>query len=224
MKLSPLGDRAVVVALGSGLDPLALPRVRVLAEALGRGRLPGVVDVVPAFATVTVFYEPECIGSYAKLCAAIENCAARADASMPAHEARRIEIPVCYEREFGPDLGDVAAHSGLVPNRVVELHSGADYLVHGVGFAPGFGYLGGLPEEICTPRRASPRIQVPAGAVGIGGEQTGVYPFPTPGGWNLVGRTPLKMFDAAREEPALLQVGDRVKFRVISAKDFAAWK
>src|SRR5258708_35074870 len=125
MTLSPLGDRAVVVALGSGLDSLALPRVRVLAEALGRERLAGVVDVVPAFATVTVFYEPVRIGSYAQLCAAIEGCAVRADASVLAHEARRIEIPVCYEGEFAPDLSDVAARSGLAPDRVVELHSGA---------------------------------------------------------------------------------------------------
>jgi inhibitor of KinA len=139
-------------------------------------------------------------------------------------ESRRVEIPVCYEGEFASDLADVAARSGLTTQRVVELHSGADYLAHAVGFAPGFAYLGGLPQKIHTPRRATPRTSVPAGTVGIGGAQTGVYSLTTPGGWNLIGRTPLKMFDAARAEPALLRVGDQVKFRAITPEEFAAWK
>jgi inhibitor of KinA len=224
MTLSPLGDSAVVVSLGSGLDELALPRVRALAEALARDLPAGVVDVVPAFASVTVFYTPARIGSYAQLCAEIGARAERADAAVLTQESRRVEIPVCYEGEFAPDLGDVAAHSGLTIQRVVELHSGAEYLVHAVGFAPGFAYLGGLPEKIHTPRRVTPRTSVPAGTVGIGGAQTGVYSLATPGGWNLIGRTPLHMFDPTRGEPALLRVGDRVKFRAISAQEFAAWR
>lgn len=224
MTLSPLGDSAVVVALGTGLDELMLLRVRALAEALTRDLPAGVVDVVPAFASVTVFYDPVRIGDYAQLCATIEARAARADAGMLTQESRRIEIPVCYGGAFGPDLAAVAAHSYLSAARVVELHSGADYLVHAIGFAPGFAYLGGLPGKIHTPRRATPRTSVPAGSVGIGGEQTGVYPLTTPGGWNLIGRTPLAMFDATRAEPALLRVGDRVTFRAISTEEFTAWK
>jgi inhibitor of KinA len=224
MTLSPLGDSAVVVSFGNGLDELALPRVRALAEALARNLPAGVVDVVPAFASVTVFYEPARIGGYAHLCAEIEARAHRADAVVLTHEAHGVEIPVCYEGDLGCDLPVVAGHSGLTMGRVVELHSSADYLVHAVGFAPGFAYLGGLPEKIHMPRRATPRTNVPAGAVGIGGGQTGVYPLTSPGGWNLIGRTPLKMFDVTRAEPALLRVGDRVNFRAISREEFAAWK
>lgn len=224
MTLSPLGDSAVVATLGTGLDELALPRVRALAEVLHRDLPAGVVDVVPAFASVTVFYDPARIGGFAQLCAAIEVRAARADAGVLTQEPRRIEIPVCYGGEFGPDLADVAARAGLSPEAVIALHSGGNYLVHAVGFAPGFAYLGGLPEKIHTPRRATPRTSVPAGTVGIGGEQTGVYPLVTPGGWNLLGRTPVKMFDATRAEPALVRVGDRVRFRAIRAEEFASWK
>ncbi len=224
MTLTPLGDSAVVLALGAGMDELALPRVRAVAAALASDPIVGVVDIVPAFASVTVFYAPARIGSYAQLCAAVTDRAARAEAGVVAQPERRIEIPVCYDGEFGADLGDVAARNGLTFARVIELHTSAEYRVQAVGFAPGFAYLGGLPEKIHTPRRATPRTGVPAGTVGIGGAQTGVYPLATPGGWNLIGRTPLKMFDATRAEPALLRFGDRVTFRAIGAGEFAAWK
>lgn len=220
MTLSPLGDSAVVAALGTGLDELALPRVSALAAALLHDRPAGVVDIVPAFATVTVFYDPAHAGGYAQLCAEIELRAARADSSVLSVPARVIEIPVCYGGDFGPDLAAVAAHCGLGAERVVALHSGADYRVHAIGFAPGFAYLGGLPEKIHAPRRATPRTSVPAGTVGIGGEQTGVYPLATPGGWNLIGRTPRRMFDPASDEPALLHAGDRVRFRAIGLEEF----
>ena len=224
MTLSPLGDAAVVVALGTGADELALPRVRALAAALARDLPAGVVDIVPAFASVTVYYNPALIGSYAALCAQIEIQAARAEAAVVAQDPRVGEIPVCYGGELGPDLGAVAARAGLSAEAVVTLHCGADYQVQAVGFAPGFAYLGGLPAKIHTPRRDTPRTSVPASTVGIGGEQTGVYPLATPGGWNLIGRTPLRMFDPERTAPALLHVGDQVRFRVISAEEFAAWK
>lgn len=224
MTLTPLGDAAVVVALGTGADELALPRVRALAAALERDLPAGVVDIVPAFASVTVHYNPGLIISYAALCAQIEVQAARAEAAVVAQDPRVVEIPVCYSDELAPDLGTVAARAGLSVEAVVTLHTGADYQVHAVGFAPGFAYLGGLPAKIHTPRRHTPRTSVPAGTVGIGGEQTGVYPLATPGGWNLIGRTPLKMFDPERAAPALLHVGDHVRFRAISGQEFAAWK
>ncbi len=224
MTLFPLGDSAIVVTLASGLDESALPRVRALVAALEHDRPVGVVEIVPAFATVTVFYDAAHGAGFEPLCRAIEDCAARAEATLVSHESPLIEIPVCYGGAFGPDLAEVATRSGLPAERVIALHSGANYLVHAVGFTLGFAYLGGLPEKIHVPRRATPRTSVPAGSVGIGGAQTGVYPLSTPGGWNLIGRTPLALFDAAQAEPARLGVGDRVRFRAINPEEFAAWK
>jgi inhibitor of KinA len=239
LSLKPLGDAAVVLAFGQGLDESLVARARAVADAIEREQVEGVTDVVPAFATVTVFYDPVRIESYARLCAQIEARAQRASRSLgnvagalslsgsasgSEGTTREVEIPVCYGGEFGPDLGQVAAYAGLTPEEVVALHSGASYFVKAIGFAPGFAYLGGLPGRIHAPRRATPRTQVAAGAVGIGGALTGVYPLTSPGGWNLIGRTPLKMFDSARREPALVRAGDRVRFRVITPEEFAAWK
>jgi inhibitor of KinA len=138
-------------------------------------------------------------------------------------EARTVEIPVCYGGAFGPDLEDVARRHELEAADVIRIHSNGDYLVYMVGFMPGFAYLGGLSARIATPRRLSPRTAVPAGTVGIGGDQTGVYPLASPGGWNLIGKTPLRIFDIQRNEPALLVAGDRVRFRQISLSEFSDW-
>jgi inhibitor of KinA len=137
-------------------------------------------------------------------------------------EPRRVEIPVCYGGEFGPDLAEVCAIHGMTPAQVIELHASAEYLVYFLGFVPGFAYLGELPKELLTPRLATPRRKVPAGSVGIAGNQTGVYPFATPGGWRLLGRTPLAMFRAERDGLSLLSIGDHVRFTPISAERFAA--
>jgi KipI family sensor histidine kinase inhibitor len=136
-------------------------------------------------------------------------------------EPRRVEIPVCYGGEFGLDLNEVCAMRGMTPAQAIELHASVEYLVYFFGFVPGFGYLGELPKELVTPRLAAPRKRVPSGSVGIAGNQTGVYPFATPGGWRLIGRTPSKMFRADREELSLLSIGDRVRFAPISAERFA---
>lgn len=233
MTFSALGDTAVVVALGAGVDESALPRVRALTALLGQARLAAVVDVVPAYATVTVFYDPAQLPPgagrpYDQICRLITDRARHLESEAkkkPASAARLVEIPVSYGGELGPDLQEVAQHCGLPTGEVPALHAKADYLVHAIGFAPGFPYLGGLPEKLHTPRRATPRASVPAGSVGIGGAQTGVYPLTTPGGWQIIGRTPLSLFRAtADDEPALLRVGDRVKFRAITPEEFAAWK
>ena len=137
-------------------------------------------------------------------------------------EPRRVEIPVCYGGEFGPDLNEVCAMRGMTPAQAIELHASVEYLVYFFGFVPGFAYLGELPNELVTPRLAAPRKRVPDGSVGIAGNQTGVYPFATPGGWRLIGRTPIKMFRADRDELNLLSIGDRVRFAPISAERFAA--
>ena len=136
-------------------------------------------------------------------------------------EPRLVEIPVCYGGEFGPDLAEVCALRGMTPARAIELHSTAEYLVYFLGFVPGFAYLGELPKELVTPRLATPRRKVPAGSVGIAGNQTGVYPFATPGGWRLIGRTPVRMFRVDRDGLSFLSIGDRVLFTPVSAEQFA---
>ena len=232
MMFTALGDSAVVVALGAGIDEATLPRVRALTALLEHNRPAGITDIVPAYATVTVFYEPGHLTAtgprpYEQVCRFITERARHLDAEAkrkPATTARLVEIPVSYGGEHGPDLEEVARHCGLEVTAVMALHAKADYLVHAIGFAPGFSYLGGLPEKLHTPRRATPRPSVPAGSVGIGGAQTGIYPLSTPGGWQLIGRTPVAMFRADEAEPARLRVGDRVKFRAITPEEFVAWK
>ncbi|WP_414660240.1 5-oxoprolinase subunit PxpB [Horticoccus sp. 23ND18S-11] len=222
MTVAPLGDSAVMITLGESVDPLMAARVRAIAAEIERHPPVGVTDVVPAFASVAVFFEPAHARPFEAVCAELQALVDRAEAAVVAVSARRVEIPVCYGGDYGPDLHDVAARARLTPAQAAALHAGAEYLVHAVGFSPGFPYLGGLPAALATPRLATPRSRVPAGSVGIGGGQTGVYPIATPGGWNLIGRTPRALFDARRPEPALLQAGDRVVFRPISADDFAA--
>jgi inhibitor of KinA len=137
-------------------------------------------------------------------------------------EPRQVEIPVCYGSEYGPDLSEVAALHSLTPDQAVELHSSTTYVVYFLGFVPGYAYLGELPEALATPRLASPRRSVPPGSVGIAGSQTGVYPFATPGGWRLIGRTPAVMFRPDRASMSLLAIGDRVRFTPISREQFVA--
>ncbi len=223
MTLATLGDSAVVLTVSDDLDEAAIAKAQAIAAVIGLHPPTGTIEAVAAFTSVTVFYDPSKIPSFAGLRSAIEELAVRT-AGKSDGSARLVEIPVCYGGEFGPDLEDIATKCDLSPQRVVELHSGAEYVVQAIGFAPGFAYLGGLPPKIHTPRRITPRIEVSEGSVGIGGAQTGVYPFATPGGWNILGRTPLKMFDARRKDPAVLKSGDRVRFRVITSKEFAAWK
>jgi inhibitor of KinA len=240
MTLAALGDTAVVVTLGNTIDESTLLRVRSLAKALESDMATGLVDIVPAYATVTVFYDANIQGAdgttpFDRVSRLIEQRWTKVENSWPdllrVHRgtkeggipSRQIEVPVCYEEEFAPDLGVVAKHTGLDAPEVISLHTRAIYLVHAVGFTPGFAYLGGLPEKLHTPRRPSPRLTVPAGSVGIGWKQTGVYPSSTPGGWQLIGRTPLRLFDVAAVPAALLQVGDHVRFSAISAEEFRRW-
>jgi antagonist of KipI len=219
MNLIDCGDRAVAVPV-EGADAAArLAAVRGLAAAVTRAALPGVTDVVPSPGRVTVIYDPLRITSHEALRNRIEAVVASAEAAAVG-PADRHEIPVCYGGDLGPDLDEVCAAHGLDRDRFVELHTGADYVVEAIGFIPGFGYLAGLPACLATPRRATPRRVVPAGSVGIGGGQTGAYPCASPGGWNLVGNTPARLFDAARPQPALLAVGDRVTFTAIDRAAF----
>jgi len=229
MKLEPLGDSAVIATLGSDIDGATFARVLCLAEAIAASRRPGITDVVPAFGTVAAFYDPAEFAeppgdAYGEVCRFLESCAERAGPAAPAPAGRLVEVPVCYGGGFGPDLGRVAELCGMAEAEAVSLHSGAEYLVHAIGFTPGFPYLGGLPERLRTPRRDTPRAHVPAGSVAIGGSQTGVYPVGSPGGWQIVGRTPIALFRPLERPASLLRPGDRVRFRAISPQEFASWK
>ena len=220
MSLTPLGDRALLVTLGSSIDEATHHRVRALAARIEQARIPGMIELVPAFASVALHYDPA-HASFDDIATAVTPLLVLLDAErLPL--VRVLEIPVCYGGTYGPDLEDVARERGLSSDDVVRMHAAPEYLVHMIGFAPGFPYLGGLDERIATPRRATPRARVPASSVGIGGSQTGVYPIETPGGWHLIGRTPIRLFDAQRAPAALLRAGDHVRFRAISPADFAA--
>lgn len=228
IEISPLGDRALLLRLGTTIDAATHRRVRAVCAQLDAHPVPGTIELVPAFASVAVHYDPARVPNdsmppgaspYARFAAALQSALANvSEIELP--EPRVLEIPVCYGGAFGPDLNDVAARHTLAPDDVIRLHCGAIYDVYMLGFAPGFAYLGGLPPEIATPRRDEPRAAVPAGSVGIGGSQTGIYPLVSPGGWQLIGRTPLRLFDAKRERPTLLAVGDRVRFRAIDTREF----
>ena len=207
-----------------------LDEVLLVQARLKEAAIPAVTEITTAFGTVAVFYDPLRVTPteetiFASLEAAIL-AALRGGADKPTVEkpipARAFEIPVCYAAEFAIDLEDVARHSELPPEEVICLHSSADYRVACVGFTPGFPYLAGLPAQLSTRRRATPRRAVPAGSVAIGGNQTGIYPLQSPGGWQIIGRTPLRLFDVTKPSPALLSAGDRVRFRQITRNEFYA--
>jgi inhibitor of KinA len=228
MRFAPLGDHAIMITVGSSIDEETNRRVGAVTAALRAQPPAGTVEQVRAFASVVLHYDPARVSGgpglppYDRMVAQLKTLLAGTTmADVP--EARTVEIPVCYGGAFGPDLEDVARRHELEAADVIRIHSNGDYLVYMVGFMPGFAYLGGLSARIATPRRLSPRTAVPAGTVGIGGDQTGVYPLASPGGWNLIGKTPLRIFDIQRNEPALLVAGDRVRFRQISLSEFSDW-
>jgi KipI family sensor histidine kinase inhibitor len=213
------GDRALLVSFGDEITHALHRRVRRLLDLVDRSPLRGVTDLVPAYASLLVQFDPAILRHRdveSHLRPLIEESARGG----PLQEGRLVEIPVCYEPLFAPDLQRVARESHLSVEEVVGLHTGRIYDVYFIGFVPGFAYMGELPEAIALARHATPRREVPAGSVGIAGGQTGVYPRATPGGWHLIGRTPLRMFDPRREPAALLKIGDRVRFSAIPSGDF----
>ena len=221
VQFQPASDQSLLVYFGQQITLDAHQRVRKLLRLLESEPVAGIRNLHPAYCSLLVNFDAlklshGRIGSDSaelprptrRLCASQirENC----------------EIPTCYGGEFGPDLNEVAALHGMTPAQVVELHASVTYVVYFLGFVPGFAYLGELPEALATPRLASPRRSTPPGSVGIAGNQTGVYPFATPGGWRLIGRTPLAMFRPDRNDMSFLSIGDRVRFTPISAARFAA--
>lgn len=217
-----LADDAWLLRLGDAIDDAVNARVHRLAARLRAQAAPWLRDLVPAYASLAVFFDETAVDALSAQAWLIAQCAAidASDARARAPQ-RLVEIPVAYGGGYGPDLDSAAAELGLSAHELIARHSGGDYTVAMIGFAPGFPYLSGLDPALALPRLATPRTDVAAGSVAIGGAQTGIYPRPGPGGWRLLGRTPLVLFDVSREQPSLLQPGDRVRFVAIDAAEFA---
>lgn len=211
-------DQSLLVYFGQKITLQAHQQVRKLLRLLEMEPVAGIRNLHPAYCSLLVKFDGLRL-RHDEVEAILRRYLERLE-EIRLPEARLVEIPVCYGGEFGPDLAEVCVIHGLTPGQAVELHASAEYLVYFLGFVPGFAYLGELPEALVTPRLATPRRRVPAGSVGIAGNQTGVYPFSTPGGWRLIGRTPVAMFRDEREGLSLLSIGDRVRFAPISAERF----
>ncbi len=208
--LSPLGDSSVLIHFSDEIDLATNLRVHALDARLRLASIPGVIETVPAYSTILVHYDP-LRTSYTEVATLLSEEIARQE-QPAARKSRRIEVPVQYGGEAGPDLPFVAESHHATPREVVRLHTGRDYTVFMMGFTPGFPYMGTLPQELATPRLQTPRTRVPTGSVGIAGSQTGIYPIDSPGGWQIIGRTSLRLFDPAADEPLLFAPGDTVRF------------
>ncbi|UJF34438.1 5-oxoprolinase subunit PxpB [Paenibacillus hexagrammi] len=249
-----LGESAVVIRLGNEIRQDIHERVRGLAAYLEGLNIPGFIELVMAYTTITIYYDMWTVykRTFPQLPVSQEEggqLELQNESELPfdtmSHYLRRaidlyirdsgqtksakqapkvVEIPVCYGDERGPDLEEVAHYHKLAVEEIIEIHTAKIYTVYMIGFAPGFAYLGGLDERIATPRRSIPRTQLPMGAVGIGGSQTGVYPLQTPGGWNWIGQTPIRLFRPESSPPSLLQAGDEVRFVPISSKEYEELK
>lgn len=222
----PCGDHALTIEWGNTIDVSVNKTVIALFWVLKEANINGVRDIIPAYNSVTVVYDAALLKKQVKTKTVYEWMSRQVgkliDNSVidTAKGSRLVRIPVCYDLSLAPDLVSLATEHKLDTDTVVKLHTGKNYRVYMIGFLPGFAYMGSVDEKIATPRKTNPRTVVPAGSVGIAGEQTGVYPFDSPGGWQLIGQTPIKMFSAGKQEPCLLQPGDEVQFYSISLTEF----
>lgn len=217
--ISPVGDCAISIDFGQVIDPKINRYIRQTIERIQALQLDGIIELVPTYCALLVQYDAM-IYSYADMCNIIEPTFSESVTNNDNETVTVIEIPTVYGGEFGPDLGFVASHNNLCEEEVIAIHSGTDYLVYMLGFIPGFTYLGGMDPRIATPRLSSPRTLIPAGSVGIAGEQTGTYPSDSPGGWQIIGRTPVTMYDMSKEEAALLSAGDYVRYVPIDEQEY----
>lgn len=225
-RILPLGDSAITVDFGNTIDEKINRTITGWFHRLQIHPLPGMIEAVPAYSSLTVHYDVAMLrkrvpaGStvYEWVREQLEKRLAE-PAEDEANQERFISIPVCYEEEFAPGIGELAMYHHITPEEVVRIHSSRSYRVYMLGFLPGFAYMGPVDERIRMPRRQQP-VTVRAGSVGIAGDQTGIYPLSSPGGWSIIGRTPMRLFDANAKEPVLLQAGDRVRFYSISRHEF----
>ncbi len=214
------GDSAINLEFATTISAETSTKIRLAAEGLRDDPIEGVVELVPTFCSLMVVYDPCVIGFdelVGKVRGKLRNLTAETNSIR-----RIVKIPVCYGGEYGPDIATVAEHAGMTEDEVVRVHSGHDYLIDMLGFLPGFAYLGGLDERLHTPRLATPRTRLEAGSVGIGGAQTGVYPLPSPGGWQIIGRTPVRPYDPDRAKPILYEAGEYLRFEPISPAEYQA--
>ena len=222
MKILPAGDRALVADFGNVISEDVNRKVNALKKVLLAEKVAGVREMIPTYRSLLVEYNPAVISMQA-LRARIE--AADIEGAAAETEKRRVlEIPCCYGGQYGEDLAGLAKLTGLSEKEIIDIHAGTEYRVYMLGFLPGFVYLGGMDERIAAPRLNSPRVSIPAGSVGIGGSQTGVYPMASPGGWRLIGMTPVSFYDPKRENPVLCEAGDYIRFVPISPEEYERQK
>jgi len=228
LTIKPQSESSVVIYFGESISEKVLESITIFNARIHQIPFYGFIETVPAYISLTIFYDPLKVlrceimeGRYAfeRVISFLKNLST-VNADMEINNRDQVVIPVCYGHDYGPDIEEVARHNKLTISEVISLHSGGDYLVYMLGFMPGFPYLGGMDKSLATPRKNSPRKIVPAGSVGIAGAQTGVYPLQSPGGWQLIGRTPLTLFNPDNPSPALIKAGDSIKFSVITAADF----
>lgn len=217
--ISPVGDRAISIDFGQVIDPTINRHILQTIERIKELQLDGIIELVPTYCALLVEYDAM-LYSYSEICNIIEPTFEEGMANTTNELVTVVEVPTVYGGEFGPDLSFVASHNHLSEDEVISIHSGTDYLVYMLGFIPGFTYLGGMDLRIATPRLSSPRTLIPAGSVGIAGEQTGTYPSDSPGGWQIIGRTPVTMYDMSKAQAALLNAGDYVRYVPIDESEF----
>lgn len=213
-----VGDRGLLVEYGDDISPEINHKVRAMALALDQEEPAGIIEVIPTYRSILIIYDPAVVelARLKEVLVNLENCLDKIEIPDP----RTIEIPVLYGGSFGPDIDFVAKHNGLSVSEVIRVHSSQTYQIYMIGFTPGFPFLGGLPEKLHTPRLETPRPLVPAGSVGIANNQTGIYPVDSPGGWRLIGRTPLTLFNPLKKDPFLYCTGDRIRFVAISRGEY----
>lgn len=218
LKYFPAGDTAFIIKAGDEISGEINATVRKILLRLENEKIAGVTDFIPSYNELMVCYDPSVTG-FRELSSLLKSCSSGIDGvDLPLSPV--IDVPVHYGGEYGPDIQFVADINKISEEEVVEIHTSAVYLVFMLGFTPGFCYLGGMDPRIATPRRETPRLTIPAGAVGIAGNQTGIYPIESPGGWQLIGRTPFRLFDPCRKPEFLFRAGDRIRFVSVTAKEY----
>ncbi len=218
IKVMPAGDSALVVEFGNEINEAINEKVHALAQKIRQENIPGITEMIPTFRSLLVSYDMLQI-SYSKLSVMLSVLSRELEMNRAAHR-RIVKIPCCYGARFGADLTDMERLTGLSREEIIELHSSVDYKIYMLGFLPGFVYLGGLDKRLEVPRLDTPRVRIGKGAVGIGGNQTGIYPMDSPGGWRLIGGTPVDLYDPEREDPVLLRAGEYIRFVPISIMDY----